>query len=55
VGHVDVDKRVVAQHLALGHGDKAHATHVGGQLVDLVEGAIFKRKRRPAVLRLPQV
>ncbi len=32
VGHMNVNQRVVAQHLALGHGNEAHAAHIGGQL-----------------------
>ncbi len=55
VGHVEVDEGAVVHYLALGGVDKAHATHVGRQLVDLIEGAIPKSESGLAVLGLSQV
>jgi hypothetical protein len=31
------------QHLAIGHGDEAHAPHVSGQLVNLIERAAIRK------------
>ena len=41
--------------IRLGRMDEPHPAHIGGQLVDLVKGAIFERKRGLAVLRFSQV
>src|SRR5205807_5187085 len=45
----------VAQDLALGRVDEAHATHVRRQLIDLIEAAPSQRDRRIARAGLPQV
>jgi hypothetical protein len=37
MSHVDVDERVVAHDLALGRVNEPHATHIGGELIHLVE------------------
>ena len=44
MGHVDIDQHAVVHDLAFGGMNEAHAAHVGGQLIHLVQRAAIQAK-----------